>query len=404
MFSRQQKLIGVLFLAVFFAGGFFFGLNQNVKIQKEISLLHMDSTVVQADFQPFWKAWATLDEKYPGAVETTDQERIYGAIKGLVGSLNDPYTVFFDPDETKMFEEDIAGEFSGVGMEIGMKDRILTVIAPLKGTPAYKAGIKSGDKILKINEKVTNDLGVDEAVKMIRGEKGTKVKLSIFSEGDDEPRDLEIVRDVINVPTLDTETKDGVFIVRLYSFSANSPELFRKAIKEFAESGLDKLLLDLRGNPGGYLEASVSMASWFLPQGKVVVVEDYGEGLDPKNYRSDGYDVFSDELKFVILIDGGSASASEILAGALRDHGKAILVGDKSFGKGSVQEVVEITPDTILKITVAKWLTPKGTSISEKGLEPDHKVEMTREDREAERDPQEAKAIEILKNWDQYKK
>jgi carboxyl-terminal processing protease len=170
-------------------------------------------------------------------------------------------------------------------------------------------------------------------------------------------------------------------------------------LREFADSGSSRLLLDLRGNPGGYLNASIDMASWFLPSGKVVVTEDYGENHEPEIYRSRGYDVFSDNLKLVILIDEGSASASEILAGALRSHGKAKLVGTQSFGKGSVQEVIDVTSSTILKITVAKWLTPDGTSLSEKGLTPDYVVEMTKKDIEEKRDPQMDKAVEVLLNW-----
>lgn len=401
--TRKSYYIA-LALVIFFASGFYIGLNQNVRLKKEANLANMQSSLPATDFAPFWKVWSLIDEKYPNATETNDQDRVYGAISGLVGSLNDPYSTFFNPADTKLFEEDIAGNFSGVGMEVGIKDKILTVIAPLKNTPAYKAGIKPGDKILKIDAQETSELTVERAVKLIRGEKGTEVALTIYRDGDTEPREIKIVRDVINVPTLDTDTKGDVFIIRLYSFSANSPELFRKAVREFAESEKEKLLLDLRGNPGGYLDAAVSMASWFLPSGKTVVTEDYASDEKPKSYRSEGYNVFNDNLKFVILIDAGSASASEILAGAMQDYKKAILVGEQSYGKGSVQEVVEVTPDTILKITVAKWLTPNGNSISKKGLTPDYEVKITKEDIEKKNDAQEEKGIEILNNWEQYKK
>ena len=287
-------------------------------------------------------------------------------------------------------------------MEIGIKDKALTVIAPLKNTPAYRAGIKSGDKILKIDETVTAGLGLDQAIKLIRGEQGTTVSLSILREGEQEPMEIKVVRDIINIPTLDTELrKDGIFVVKLYSFSASSPSLFRDAIRQFSQAKTDKLLLDLRGNPGGYLEAAISMASWFLPEGKVVVTEDYGEESEPKVYRSKGYNVFNDKLKFVILIDGGSASASEILAGAMQDHKKALLVGSQSYGKGSVQEVVEVTPDTLLKITVAKWLRPSGELITDKGLTPDYAVEFTKENADEKSDPQMDKAVELLLNWPQ---
>jgi carboxyl-terminal processing protease len=223
------------------------------------------------------------------------------------------------------------------------------------------------------------------------------VRLTVLNEGSNLPKELKILREVISIPTLDTELRpDGIFVIKLYSFSANSPKLFRGAIKEFAESKTDKLILDLRGNPGGYLNAAVDMSSWFLPSGKVIVTEDYGGNQDQEVFRSKGYDVFSDKLKFVILIDEGSASASEILAGAMQDYAKAKLVGAQSFGKGSVQEVIDVTKDTLLKITVAKWLTPNGTSISKKGLTPDYAVPMTAEDKKSNKDPQMDKAVEIL--------
>jgi len=357
-----------------------------------------DATVSkEADLEPFWKVWNAIDAKYPDASKVDAQTRVQGAIAGLVDSLGDPYSVFFNPEDTKSFQEDIAGNFTGVGMEIDMKDKILTVVAPLKNTPAYKAGILSGDKILKIDDTITSDISVDKAVKLIRGPKGTTVKLTVYREGDDEPLEFKIIRDTINVPTLDTEARsDGIFVIKLHSFSANSADLFRGAIKEFYKSKSDKLLLDLRSNPGGYLDAAVDISSWFLANGKPVIIEDYGNGKEQQIYRSSGYDLFNDKLKFVILIDGGSASASEIVAGAMQDYGKAVLVGEQSYGKGSVQEVVEVTPDTLFKVTVAKWLTPKGTSISEKGLTPDHKVEMTNEDLKDKKDPQMNKAVELL--------
>ena len=390
-------LFTLLFFITFFAGIYVGDINRP-EIEKVLGISNKETQVItKTDFSPFWKVWNTLNEKYPSASKITDQDKVYGAIGGLVSSLNDPYSVFFTPDETKSFEEEIAGNFDGIGMEVGLKDKILTVIAALKDTPAYKANIKSGDKILKINDTVTSNLSIEQAIKLIRGPKGTTVTLSIFREGSDKPEEIKIVRDTINIPTLDTELrKDKIFVIKLYSFSANSANLFRNAMKQFAESGTDKLLLDLRGNPGGYLDAAVDMASWFLPEGKTVVTEDYGNNKKAEIFRSKGYNIFNDKLKFVILIDDGSASASEILAGAMQDNGRAKLVGSQSFGKGSVQEVINITPDTILKITVAKWLTPSGTSISEKGLTPDYPIEITQKDIDAKIDSQLNKAVELL--------
>ncbi|MEI8174722.1 MAG: S41 family peptidase [bacterium] len=388
----------IIALAIF--GAFFLGIyvdNYNRPPIDKIRLTNKETSVTtNADFSPFWKVWNTVNEKYPNASKTTDQDRVYGAISGLVGSLNDPYSIFFNPDQAKSFEEEIAGNFTGIGIEVGMKDKILTVIAPLKDTPAYKANIKPGDKILKIDKTVTAGLNIEEAIKLMRGEKGTTVILTIFREGNKDPIEIKIVRDVINIPTLDTELRpDGIFVIKLYNFSANSANLFRDAMKQFVESKTDKLLLDLRGNPGGYLDSAIDISSWFLPSGKIVVTEDYGNNKKDV-MRSKGYNIFNDNLKFVILIDGGSASASEIVAGAMQDNGRAKLVGSQSFGKGSVQEAIKVTPDTLLKITIAKWLTPNGTSISEKGLTPDSKVELTAKDITEKKDRQLEKAVEIL--------
>jgi carboxyl-terminal processing protease len=390
-----------LLIGSFFLFGIHVGAHNRPAIEKITGITGKETAVAtEADFSPFWEVWNKINEKYPSASKTTDQERVYGAISGLVDSLNDPYTVFFTPEESKSFEEEISGNFTGIGMEVGLKEKVLTVIAPLKNTPAYRADIKSGDKVIKIDDTVTTGLSIEESIKLIRGEKGTSVTLTILREGSDLPKEIKIIRDTINIPTLDAELrKDGIFVIKLYSFSANSTNLFRNAIKKFAESGSDKLILDLRGNPGGYLNAAVDMASWFLKGGKIIVTEDYGENKPPEIFRSKGYDIFNDKLKFAILIDEGSASASEIVAGAMQDYGRAKLVGTQSYGKGSVQEVLKITPETLLKITVAKWLTPNGISISEKGLTPDYPVAITNEDIKASRDPQMDKAIDILNNW-----
>ena len=399
---RKNTSIILLFAGFFFLG-IYIGFNYQPAIDKITSISGKETAVVtQADFSPFWKTWNAINEKYPDAIKINDQKRVYGAISGLVNSLDDPYSAFFNPEDTKIFEDDISGSFGGIGVEIGMKNKIITVVAPLKDTPGYRAGIKSGDKILKIDQIITSDMTIEKAVSLIRGEKGTTVVLTVFRDEEKEPREIKIVRDIINVPTLDTELRpDGIFVIKLYSFSANSADLFRLALKKFSESNTDRLLLDLRGNPGGYLDIAVDMVSWFLPNGKVVVIEDYGNNAKQKVFRSVGYNVFTNKLKFVILIDGGSASASEIVAGALQDHGRAKLVGEQSYGKGSVQEVMKITSNTILKITVAKWLTPNGTSISTKGLTPDYKVEYTKEDStsEGKKDSQVDKAVELLNNW-----
>ncbi|MBX4206452.1 S41 family peptidase [Candidatus Parcubacteria bacterium] len=353
------------------------------------------------DFAPFWKAWNLINEKYIPASTTapkaTDQDKVYGAIGGLASSLGDPYTVFFPPVQSEIFASDIRGNFEGVGMEVLAQNGAVTVIAPLKGSPAEAAGIKAGDKIIRIDGDSAASISTEDAVKKIRGKEGTSVGLTIIRNGVKDPIEVSVRRAVIDLPVIKTEKlAGGVFKIDLYSFSENSPNLFRGALREFVESGDDKLILDLRGNPGGYLEAAIDMASWFLPSSKVVVREDFAGGMPQTVYRSRGYDIFNDNLKLVILIDKGSASASEILAGALKEQGKATLVGETTFGKGSVQELVDLTSDTSLKITVARWLTPNGLSISEKGIAPDFKVEYTAATKAAGKDPALDKAVEIL--------
>ncbi|MDB5259247.1 MAG: ctpA [Candidatus Taylorbacteria bacterium] len=355
--------------------------------------------VTDEQFDTFWKVWKLLDDKYVTAASSTSQDKIWGAIKGLAASEGDPYTVFFPPEDNTLFKEEISGNFQGVGMEIGLKDNTITVVAPIKNSPAERAGVKSGDKVVKINDTPTIDFSVEKAVKMIRGAKGTIVKLTIVRDGVAGVIEKSIARDIIDVPTIDTETKDGVFIIRLYSFTAQSANLFRGALREFVSSGNNKLVLDLRGNPGGYLDAAWDMASWFLPAGKVVVTEDFGGKQDPNVFRSKGYNIFNSNLHMAILVNEGSASAAEILAGALHEHGIAKLVGTKTFGKGSVQELIPVTSNTSLKVTIARWLTPLGHNLSHDGLVPDFEVKIdpkTTAEEFKKNDPQLKKAIEIL--------
>ena len=401
-FFKHSKNLIIFVALVLFSSGFIIGrlsLPSETKLQ---NIANKDAgDVTNVDFAPFWKAWNIINEKYVPTNSTTtdrvsDQDRVWGAIEGMTKSLGDPYTTFFPPVESKSFAEEISGNFEGVGMEVGMRDNILTVISPLKNTPASRAGIKSGDKIVQINTTVTNGLSTEEAIQLIRGKKGTPVKFTIVREGVKVPLEISVVRDVIDIPTLDTETKGDVYIIRLYNFSAISPNLFRDALRKFVESGNHKMIIDLRGNPGGYLEAAIDMASWYLPAGKVVVKEDFRNNQDNQIFRSKGYNIFNNNLKLVVLIDGGSASASEILAGALHEQGVATLVGTQSFGKGSVQELVNVTPETSLKVTIAKWLTPNGISISHAGIAPDVVIKLDDAEFLKGNDTQLNKALEIL--------
>lgn len=352
-----------------------------------------------ADLTAFWKAWNTLSANYvithASSTLPTTKERLYGAISGLASSYGDPYTTFFPPEEAKAFAENISGSFAGVGMEIGIKEAVLTVIAPLKGTPADVAGILAGDQIVTINGESTDGLSTEKAVRKIRGPIGSKIEFTVIRNG--KPLTISVVRDTIHVPeTKDSlDEKSGVYSIALYEFTSNSADLFNQAFSRFKASGSKKLIVDLRSNPGGYLDAAVDIASHFLPKGEVVVTEDFG-GKEPNQvHTSLGYNDLPPGTKVVVLIDSGSASASEIFAGALQDAQTATLIGMKSFGKGSVQSLTDLDGGS-LKMTIARWVTPAGHWIMGNGVTPDITVPFAAADAAAKRDPQMARAIQFL--------
>lgn len=396
--------IAVLFMLLGFLGGYAInarGFFSHASAQTE-------GEPAGLDLSPLWKAWGIINDNFvPVAVASStpvatssanlDQKKVYGMISGLAASLDDPYTFFLPPTENTAFSSEMSGSFEGVGMEIDVVNQVLTVVSPLKGTPADKAGIKAADQILKIDGKSTEGLDASHAVQEIRGPKGTQVVLTIIRAGWSATKDIKVTRGVINVPNvISTPRPDGIFVIQLSTFTQNSPDLFRSALRQFVQSGDQKLILDLRGNPGGYLEAAVNIGSWFLPTGATIVTEDYAGHQDNIVHRSLGYDIFNKNLKMDILVDKGSASAAEILSGALRYYGVAALVGTNTFGKGSVQELIQITPDTSLKVTVARWLGPGGVQIPKEGIAPDYQVAVTDADVAAGIDPQLNKAIVLL--------
>lgn len=393
-----------LIVAAAFGGGYFLGSGGSVhSVTNAVPFLGAGLNATpdeSANLTNFWEAWNTLNEKFvqthASSTLPDNKKKLWGAIAGLTSSFGDPYTVFFPPAEAKIFQENIAGNFGGVGMEIGLtKDGILTVIAPIKGTPAYKAGVMAGDLIASIDGKTTEHMSTDEAVSHIRGPKGTTVSFVFARAG--KPVKISVVRDTIEIPTIDNsyDAKTGIYYIALYSFTQNSAELMDGAFADFRRSGATKMIIDLRGDPGGYLESAVDIASHFLAKGATVVSEDYKGKRETITHVSRGVGGIPEGTKVVILIDQGSASASEILAGALQDNKKATLIGTRSFGKGSVQELVDIGGGS-LKVTVARWLTPSGNSISDGGLTPDIKAERTAEDFTAGKDPQKDRAIEFL--------
>lgn len=389
--QRRHLLIIILGFALFI-GGFLAGaINKSTFAQDgktDIKLLGEVKNILDNKFIE-WKASST---------PPTEKDLEYGIVKGYVDAYKDPYTVFFPPKEAKNFAQNVQGSFGGVGMQVGDKEGRITVIAPLKDSPAMKAGILAGDIIVAIDGKDTGSMVSDEAVNLIRGEIGTSVTLTVLHKDAKQTTEIKITRQEIKIPTIDTEKKNGVFVIHLYNFSAESPELFKKAVNEFLQAGTQYLVLDLRGNPGGYLEAAVDIASYFLPDGKVIVTERKGEKGEEIIHRSKGYDVFNKNLRMAVLIDGGSASASEILAGALHDHEIAKLVGEKSFGKGSVQELINLSDGSSLKVTVAKWFTPNNISISANGLKPDTEVKLdVKAFQDTKTDSQLQEAVKLLK-------
>ena len=396
MLSFIKKIIALVCLGAITWTGFTFG--AYYEREKRAIYFHQD-----VDFSLFWEAYNVLQEKFAEPDKMKTQEIIYGAISGMAGSLEDSYTTFFSREDAKIFMEDVKGVFEGVGMEIGIRDKRLTVIAPLENTPAQKAGFMPGDVIIKIENIFAEELSLEEAVKIIRGPKGTKVNLTVFRDGWKESKVFEVERDVIKIPSLKWELissgankqEKDIAYLKLYHFSSAAENDFKRAAFEILESPAQKIIFDLRNNPGGYLSVARNIAGWFLEDGDVVVFEDFGREGEKKKYSAEGTGKLF-PYRVVVLINRGTASGSEILAAALRDNRGVKLIGETSFGKGSVQEMETLSDGSKIKITVANWLTPKGEMIMESGLTPDIEVKMTEEDYKNERDPQLEAAIKEI--------
>lgn len=395
LFLKAGFFFGFLIIA---AGLFFFGYNLGQKGQAipGIPLKGITNTEVgkpaAVDFSLFWEAWNKLVQK---SVATPDsEEMLYGAISGMFSSADDPYTTFFTPAENKRFKEDIQGEFSGIGVEIVSKNGLPTVVAPLSGTPAEKAGLKPNDIILQVDDTETKNIGFKETIDRIRGEAGTKVKIKIFRDGSKDPIEMEITREVIQVKSVEMEEKDvegkRIYDLKISQFGDDTLSLFETAVDQILEDKPDGLIIDLRNNPGGYLTTAIDLSSYFLDGGVVVVEKD-------KNGQSQEFKVTKKarlkDFKVAVLVNQGSASASEIFSGALQDRKAGKLIGEKTFGKGSVQELIELSDGSAAKITIAKWLTPSGRAINGNGLEPDISVV---NDPNTAADEQYDKAIEYL--------
>lgn len=328
--------------------------------------------------------------------ELDDQKLIDGAKRGMVEAVGDPYTVFFTEEEAKEFLGELEGTFEGIGAELSRKEGVLTIVSTIDGSPAKSAGLQAGDTILMVNDKPTSEWSVEEAVKNIRGEKGTTVKLTVARPGQDKALEFSVVRDQITDPSVKTEiTADNIGILRITRFGqSDTVQLARQAAREFKDKNVRGVVVDLRGNGGGYLEASVDIASLWL-NNKVIVTERTG-GVVIDTMKSRG-EAILEGVPTVVMVNEGTASASEIVAGALRDNNAAKLVGTKTYGKGVVQDVRSLADGGSLKVTIASWYTPKGKNISKEGITPETVVDLTEEDVAAGRDPQKDKALELLK-------
>jgi len=346
------------------------------------------------DFDLFWQTWDSLRKNYVDKDKLNEKQMFYGALRGMVSSLGDPYTVFMDPKISQDFSDDLAGTFEGIGAEIGIKNDVLTIIAPLPDMPAEKAGLKASDKVLFIDDKTTMGIFIDEAVNLIRGPKGTEVKLSIAREGEDSILDIFIKRGKIIVKSVRTEMReDDIYVLRIINFNDDTEQLFNQAVSEVIKNDPKGIILDLRNNPGGYLDTAIEVASEWVEDG-VVVVEQYNEERKFEHLAR-GRARLKD-FSTIVLVNEGSASASEIVSGALQDYDKAKIIGMHTFGKGSVQTLTNLNDGSSIKITVAKWLTPEGRSINDEGILPDLEIDLTRENYENNEDPQIKKAIELL--------
>ena len=349
------------------------------------------------DFSLFWRVFDELPKNYIDKTAINSQKMLYGAISGMVRSLGDPYTAFLDPKQNQAIQSEISGSYEGIGIQIGFnKDKKLTVIAPLRGTPAEREGILAGDLILQIDGKDASDLTLPEAVDLIRGSAGTKVKLLLSRKNVDKPLEKEVARATIDVKTVEVEFRQGkkgeIGIIRVSRFGEKTDSEWDGAVSQVLAKGVRGVIVDMRNNPGGLLSSGVHLSADFIKG--TVVKQQFGDG-SVKNLLTD-HDGRLLQIRLVVLVNGGSASASEIFAGAIQDARRAQIVGEKTFGKGTVQDVIDLPQGAALHVTVAKWLTPRGNSIQDVGITPDIAVELTPADRDSNKDPQLDKALQLL--------
>jgi carboxyl-terminal processing protease len=391
----------IVFIIASFLGGLIIGENKNAPakiseeqgkiVNKEAEPEYLKKDV---DFGLYWNVIDIIKQKYLEQ-PASDSKMFYGSLAGLVASLGDPYSMYFDPETAQKFNEELSGAFEGIGAEVGIKNNRLTIVAPLPDSPAEKAGLKAGDKIYAIDDIDTTGIALDYAVSLIRGKDGTEVKLLISRDGIDAVQEYKIKRAVITIKSVEFAMKENnIAYIKLSYFNEDTASEFNRVIQEVLAKNPKGIILDMRNNPGGFLSTAVTVASAWIEDGPIVV-EEFGDKTKD-NYPAEGRANFKN-YKTVVLVNGGSASASEIVAGALQDYGKATLVGEKTFGKGSVQELESLKDGSAVKITIAHWLTPNGRLIDKEGIKPDVEIKLSKEDYNADKDPQMDKALELLK-------
>jgi len=405
-FSSFRKSILYFFIVLLvFSGGYLLGV-KGYRVQLEnankinvVRELPVDKSDV--DFSLFWKVWDTLSTRYFDKSKINQKNMVYGAIQGMVSAVGDPYTVFLPPNDNKVVNEDLSGSFEGIGIEIGFRGNQLTVISPLPDSPAQKAGIKAGDFIVGIKDEAkkidrgTVGITITEAVKLIRGSAGTKVTLALTRDGLSEVKIVEIERAKLNVPSVTLKfvgEGEDVAHLRVIKFGGSTLTEWDKMVSQIVANKKTRgIVLDLRNNPGGYLEASVDIAGEFLKSGSVGVIEEDSNGTKTE-FKTQRVGRLT-QIPLIVLVNEGSASASEILAGALKDNNRAKVVGEKTFGKGSIQEPLDFTGGSGIHITIARWLTPSGFWVNEKGLTPDVEIKF---DETGKTDNQLEEAIKLL--------
>lgn len=386
----KNKFLKFLPVILFIIGSFLVGYGVGANNNPNVITNTEKGKPREIDFSMFWEVWNYIDKDYVS--KNPDQNSMfYGALSGMVDSLKDPYTTFLNPEESKALEEDLSGSFGGIGVEIEGQKGQLIVISAIDGSPAQKSGIKSQDIIVKIDDKDVNDYSYNEAINKIRGDIGSIVKITVYRQSSDQFLDFNIERKLIDDKSVSYEFKNNnILYLRIKQFGEDTFDLTQKALEEARNKNITKVVLDLRDNPGGYFETGINVASLFLKDGSVVVKEQNRDG-NTKEYKT-SYLAKLSEGEIIVLLNSGSASAAEIVAGALKDNGRAQILGQKSYGKGTVQELKKLSDGSELKITVAKWLTPNGSTIDKEGIKPDIDVENT-----DGRDQQLQKALDELK-------